>query len=665
MNKFKLVSNFDVVPAQKEAIEELLQSIKKGNKYQTLLGVTGCGKTFVMANIIEQINKPALVIAHNKSLAAQLYNEFKMFFPNNAVEYFISYYDYYQPEAYVPSTDTYIEKDTSINDEIERLRLKATSSLMERRDVIIIASVSCIYGLGSPEDYKKSTFFIQTGKEYPRRKLLQKLINMYYDRNDTAPQRGTFRVRGDSIEIYPAYEKWGLRLNFWGDELEEIEFIDPLTGKAFETVSSFILYPAKHFITSEERLSRAIKSIKEELQEVITKFKKENKLVEAQRIEQRTLYDIEMIQEVGYCTGIENYSRHLSGREPGSRPYTLIDFFPEDFITFIDESHVTIPQIRGMYAGDRSRKEVLVKYGFRLPSALDNRPMFFEEFEKSMNQVVFVSATPGPYELQKSGENIIELLIRPTGLIDPEIEIHPAKNQVDHFISIAREVTNKGERILATTLTKKMAEDLTTYLMEMGFKTQYLHSEIDALERVEILRNLRRGDFDILVGINLLREGLDLPEVSLVAIFDADKEGFLRSQTSLIQTMGRAARHINGKVILYADKITDSIKKVITEVNRRRKIQIEYNKKYNITPKSVKRSIDESLKIPDNFSEDALKELLKKKSSKLKTLNEIENTIEILKKQMNTFADNLEFEKAAIIRDEIKRLISLTKNKKI
>lgn len=656
MSAFSLQADFSVTPAQEEAITKLLDGFNQKTKYQTLLGVTGSGKTFIMANAIARLNRPTLVISHNKTLAAQLFNEFKLFFPNNAVEFFISYYDYYQPEAYMPTTDTYIEKDTSVNDEIERLRLKATSSLMERRDVIIIASVSCIYGLGSPEDYRNMTYFIKTGGEYSRKTVLKRLIDMYYDRNDVAPVRGTFRVRGDTIEIYPAYEKWGLRLNFFGDVLEELFFIDPVTGKSFEKRSSFILYPAKHFITSQETLQRSFSSIKDELRDRLKIFQQENKLVEAQRIEQRTMYDLEMIKEIGYCSGIENYSRHLSDRKPGERPYTLIDFFPPDYITFIDESHVSIPQIRGMFAGDRSRKEVLVNYGFRLPSALDNRPMFFNEFENSINQAVFVSATPALYELEKSGSRIVQQLIRPTGLIDPEVVVRPSISQVDDFIKEAREVIRREERVLATTLTKKMAEDLSAYLAQLDFRVRYLHSEIDALERVEILRGLRLGEFDILIGINLLREGLDLPEVSLVAVFDADKEGFLRSETSLIQTMGRAARNINGKVILYADHITGSMERAMQEASRRRLIQTDYNQLHHIQPRSVKRSIDDSLRIQTQMDNDYSATMLNKNETSAKTKNEIEVMIAILKEQMNQIAAELEFEKAALIRDEIKKL---------
>ncbi|MBP7460731.1 MAG: excinuclease ABC subunit UvrB [Candidatus Delongbacteria bacterium] len=661
MSIFSLQSEFTVSPTQEETIQHLVNGLNQDTKYQTLLGVTGSGKTYIMANVIARLGRPALVISHNKTLAAQLYNEFKLFFPNNAVEYFISYYDYYQPEAYMPTTDTYIEKDTSVNDEIERLRLKATSSLMERRDVIIVASVSCIYGLGSPEDYRNMTYFLKTGGDYPRKAVLKRLIEMYYERNDVAPERGTFRVRGDTIEIYPAYENWGLRLSFFGDELEELYFIDPVTGKNFEKRSSFILYPAKHFITSQERLQQSISSIKDELRDRLQKFQQENKLVEAQRLEQRTLYDLEMIREVGYCSGIENYSRHLSDRMPGERPYTLIDFFPPDYLTFIDESHVTIPQIRGMFAGDRSRKEVLVNYGFRLPSAMDNRPMFFHEFEESTRQALFVSATPGPYEIEKSGSHVIQQLIRPTGLIDPEVMVRPSLSQVDDFIQESRSVVNRGERILGTTLTKKMAEDLTAYLIQLDFRARYLHSEIDALERVEILRGLRAGDYDILIGINLLREGLDLPEVSLVAVFDADKEGFLRSETSLIQTMGRASRHINGRVILYADKITGSMERAIQEANRRRQIQMDYNRIHQIEPRSVKRSLDDSLRIPTQMDQNSISEMLRKRETSVKTKNELEAMISILKEQMNQLAAELEFEKAALLRDEIRKLYQLLK----
>jgi len=660
---FQISSDFELTETQEKSVQQLTEWIREGNRDQTLLGVTGSGKTFIMANVIQRLNRPALVFSHNKTLAAQLYNEFKLFFPNNAVEYFISYYDYYQPEAYLPGSDTYIEKDTSVNDEIERLRLKATSSLMQRKDVIIIASVSCIYGLGSPETYQNMTFLLKTGDEYPRNDFLRRLIDMYYDRNDIAPQRGTFRVRGDSVEIYPAYEKWGLRLDFWGDELEQINFIDPVTGKTFETHPHFILYPAKHFITDEDQLSNAFSAIKDELKQTVEKFQKEGQLVEAQRLEQRTLYDLEMMREVGYCSGIENYSRHLTGRKKGERPYTLIDFFPKDYITMIDESHVTVSQIRGMFAGDRSRKEVLVKYGFRLPSALDNRPMFFHEFEQASNQLIYVSATPGPYELEKSKDRIVEQIIRPTGLVDPQVIVKPASNQVDDFIFEIKPVIERKEKILATTLTKKMSEDLSAYLSQNEFNARYLHSEIDAIERVEILRGLRSGEFDILIGINLLREGLDLPEVSLIAIFDADKEGFLRSETALIQTMGRAARNINGRVILYADKMTGSMQRAIDEANRRRKIQSRYNLEHNITPKSVKRAVDVSLRLKVQEDENVLEKLLKEKQTSVQTKNEIEAAIFVLKQQMNQLSIDLEFEKAALARDEIKRLQHLLKQK--
>ncbi len=661
IDQFRIQSPFSLTDAQQRSLDQLIDSLEKKQKFQTLLGVTGCGKTFIMANLIAACNRPALVLSHNKTLAAQLFNEFKLFFPENAVEYFVSYYDYYQPEAYVATTDTYIEKETTVNDEIERLRLKATSSLMERRDVVIVSSVSCIYGLGSPEEYRNATFFLKSGNEYPRRDLLRRLVDMYYERNDSSTERGTFRVRGDFVDVFPAYEKWGIRLMFWGDELEKLQFIDPVTGKSFEERTSFILYPAKHFITNEERLAQAVATVKDELRETIARFQKENRLVEAQRIEQRTLYDLEMIREVGYCSGIENYSRILSGRPAGTRPYTLIDFFPDDFLIFIDESHVTIPQLRGMFAGDRSRKEVLVNYGFRLPSALDNRPMFFHEFEEKISQIVFVSATPGPYELEKSEGSIVEQLVRPTGIVDPEIIIRPSATQVDDFIQEIKSVTARKERVLATTLTKKMAEDLTTYLLQFDFKVRYLHSEIDALERVEILRGLRTGDFDILIGINLLREGLDLPEVSLVAVFDADKEGFLRSETSLIQTMGRAARNINGKVIFYADRITGSMQRAIDEAERRRHIQLEYNRQHHIEPKTVVRSIDDSLKTPITTQDDLLNQLLHQRENYARTRHEIEMMIVMLKEQMNRFATELEFEKAAQLRDEIRKFYQLLK----
>jgi excinuclease ABC subunit B len=571
--QFKLVSKYEPQGDQPKAIAELTNEIKKGEKFQTLLGVTGSGKTFTVANLVANVNKPTLVISHNKTLAAQLFGELKGFFPQNAVEFFISYYDYYQPEAYIPSTDTYIAKDTSMNDDIDRLRLRATSSLLERNDVVIVASVSCIYGLGSPKEYKEQLLFLERGESLERDEILKRLIDIHYSRNDIEFARGTFRVRGDVIEVHPAYEETAIRIEQFGNQIEKIGVIDTLKGEVLEEKEKVAIYPAKHFITTHPQLEEAIKNIQIELEERLEYFRSQGKLLEAQRLESRTKYDIEMMREIGYCSGIENYSRHLSGRKPGQRPYILLDFFPKDYLMIIDESHQTIPQIRGMYAGDRSRKEVLVEHGFRLPSALDNRPLFFEEFESMINQVIFVSATPAEYELEKSKGVVVEQIIRPTGLVDPKITIKPCTHQVDDLLDEIRKRVEKKERVLVTTLTKRMAEDLADYLSQMNVKVRYLHSEIDAIERMDILRDLRLAEFDVLVGINLLREGLDLPEVSLVTILDADKEGFLRSERSLIQIAGRAARNLAGEVILYADQITDSIKKAKTETERRREIQ--------------------------------------------------------------------------------------------
>jgi len=576
MAKFELISDYQPTGDQPQAIRELTDSVLRGDRFQTLLGVTGSGKTYTMANVIANIQKPAIILSHNKTLAAQLYGEFKGFFPNNAVEYFISYYDYYQPEAYVPTTDTYIAKDTSINDEIDRLRLKATSSLLERKDVVIVASVSCIYGLGSPDDYKQLLMILKKGDRIERYKILEKLVDIHYIRNDFDFSRGTFRVRGDVIEVIPAYEEEGVRIELFGNEIENISIIDTLTGKIKIQRDSIAIYPAKHYVTTPPKLQEAIRKIKIELEERLALLRQQNKLLEAQRLEMRTNYDLEMMQEIGSCAGIENYSRHLTGRKPGERPFTLLDFFPKDFLMFMDESHRTIPQVQGMYYGDRSRKETLVEHGFRLPSALDNRPFNFQEFESMLNQVIFVSATPAEYELEKSEGVVVEQIIRPTGLIDPEIEVRPIKGQIDDLISEINLRVEKGERTLVTTLTKRMAEDLTDYLAEMGINVRYLHSEIAALDRVEILRDLRLAEFDVLVGINLLREGLDLPEVSLVAVLDADKEGFLRSETSLMQTAGRAARNVGGRVLFYGDKITRSMQKTIDETHRRRKVQQKY-----------------------------------------------------------------------------------------
>ncbi|HLQ71026.1 MAG TPA: excinuclease ABC subunit UvrB, partial [Bacillota bacterium] len=590
-NQFKLVADYKPSGDQPKAIDELVGKVKSGKRHQTLLGATGTGKTFTVSNVLKEINRPTLVIAHNKTLAGQLYSEFKEYFPHNAVEYFVSYYDYYQPEAYVPSTDTFIEKDASINDEIDKLRHSATSSLFERNDVLIVSSVSCIYGLGSPEEYRSQVLSLRMGMEKDRDQLLRDLVDIQYARNDIDFQRGTFRVRGDSVEVIPASrEEHCFRVEFFGDEIDRIREVDALTGEIIGDREHVAIFPASHFVTREEKMKKAIKNIEAELAERLQELRAENKLLEAQRIEQRTNYDIEMMQEMGFCSGIENYSRHLTFREPGSTPYTLLDYFPDDFLVVIDESHATIPQIRGMYNGDKARKQVLVDHGFRLPSALDNRPLKFEEFETKTNQLMYISATPGPYELEHSGE-VTEQIIRPTGLLDPKIDVRPIDGQIDNLISEIYERTDRNERVLVTTLTKKMSEDLTDYLKELGMKVAYLHSEVKTLERIEIIRDLRIGKYDVLVGINLLREGLDIPEVSLVAILDADKEGFLRSERSLIQTAGRAARNEHGEVYLYADKITDSMQVAIDETNRRRKKQIEYNTKYNITPTTIKKDV--------------------------------------------------------------------------
>jgi len=595
MNKFELVSNYSPTGDQPQAIKQLVEGLNRGDKIQTLLGVTGSGKTFTISNVIKEVNKPTLIISHNKTLAAQLYSEFKGFFPNNAVEFFISYYDYYQPEAYVVKSDLYIEKDFSINEEIDRLRLKATTSLIEgRSDVIVVASVSCIYGIGAPQEYADQIIFIRKGEKVNRKKLLRNLIDIHFVRNDVEFTRGTFRARGDVVEIIPAYQyEEALRIEFWDDEIERLSIIESQTGEVIREVESAPVYPAKYFVTDRDRLQKAMYSIEEELKERLDYFRKEEKYVEAQRIEQRTRFDIEMIKEIGYCSGIENYSRHMDGREPGSRPYTLLDYFPDDFLVVIDESHVTIPQLRAMYKGDRKRKENLVEYGFRLPSALDNRPMKFEEFNAKLNQLIFISATPTDYELEKSDGVIVEQIIRPTGLLDPPTEVRPITGQIDDLIAEIRERVTRKERTLVTTLTKKMAEDLADYLDKIGILVRYIHSDIDSLERVEILRDLRLGEFDVLVGVNLLREGLDLPEVSLVAIIDADKEGFLRSERSLLQTAGRTARNVNGIVIMYADVITHSMQKMISETNRRRKLQKEYNEKNNIVPATIYKSVEE------------------------------------------------------------------------
>jgi excinuclease ABC subunit B len=659
MSGFQLISKYKPLGDQPNAIRELTEGIVRGDKYQTLLGVTGSGKTFTMANIIQNVQKPTLVISHNKTLAAQLYGEFKGLFPNNAVEYFISYYDYYQPEAYIPATDTYIEKDTSINDEIDRLRLKATSSLLSRRDIIIVASVSCIYGLGSPQDYMDMILTLKKGEVINRQKILTKLIDIQYVRNNFDFYRGIFRVRGDVIEIFLAYEERAVRVEMLGDEIEKICIINPLTGEIIEEKDKVFIFPSKHFVTPYSKLEGAIIEIRKELEERLEYLRKENKLLEAHRLEMRTNYDIEMMQEIGYCTGIENYSRYLSGRLPGQRPYTLIDFFPDDYLMFIDESHVTMPQTRGMYNGDRSRKEVLVEHGFRLPSALDNRPLNLDEFESMINRVIFVSATPADYELEKSKGVIVEQIIRPTGLVDPKIVVRPIKGQIDDLIDEIRKCVEREERVLVTTLTKRMSEDLTEYLFNLGIKVKYLHSEIAALDRVEILRGLRLKEFDVLVGINLLREGLDLPEVSLVAVLDADKEGFLRSERSLIQISGRAARNKAGRVIFYAEEITESMRKTIQESERRRKIQKKYNKVMGIEPKSVYKSVDEVLMVT-SVADGVSEKFVKEKSDEVYVAKmEKEEIVKHLEKEMKLASKQLEFEKAAKIRDEIKRINEL------
>jgi excinuclease ABC subunit B len=649
-HEFRLVSSWKPRGDQPKAIHELTEGLQAGLKHQTLLGVTGSGKTFTIAHVIQNVQKPTLVIAHNKTLAAQLCNEFREFFPHNAVHYFVSYYDYYQPEAYIPQTDTYIEKDASINDEIDRLRHAATSALLERRDVIIVASVSCIYGLGTPQEYAAMTLPLRKGAIVSRDEILHRLVELQYERNEIGFGRGTFRAKGDVIEVIPSYSENAIRIELFGDEIERISELDALTGKRLRDLDFTVIYPATHWVTGKEKLARAIESIEAELEERLAELHRMGKLLETQRLEQRTKYDLEMLRELGYCSGIENYSRHLDGRKPGEPPCTLIDYFPTDFLMVIDESHQTIPQIRGMYNGDRSRKEILIEYGFRLPSALDNRPLKFEEFERKMNQVIYVSATPGPYERQKS-QQIVEQIIRPTGLVDPEVLVRPVRGQIDDLITEIREVTRRGERVLVTTLTKKMAEDLTEYLTELGIKARYLHSEIETLDRVDILHDLRLGEFDVLVGINLLREGLDLPEVSLVAILDADKEGFLRSETSLIQTIGRAARNVRGRVILYADDVTGSMARAIAETQRRRQLQLEYNQKHGITPETVKKAIKE-------FMPELAREGKEKRAKKLvvKTPAELADLIKELEQEMFAAAKRLEFERAAKLRDEIREL---------
>lgn len=646
--EFKLHSQYEPTGDQPRAIEQLVAGFNKGQKSQTLLGVTGSGKTFTMANVIEKIQKPTLIIAHNKTLAAQLHGEFKEFFPDNAVEYFVSYYDYYQPEAYVPSTDTYIEKDSDINSEIEKLRHSATAALAERNDVIIVASVSCIYGLGSPFDYENQMLSIRTQTEKSRQEILRKLVDIQYQRNDLAFQRGTFRVRGDTVDIFPVGSESAVRIELFGDEIESIKEINPVTGEVVGLRNHISIYPASHYVTTEENLEEAVGKISKELNERVEYFKGEGKLLEVQRIEQKTRYDIEMLREIGTCKGIENYSRHLNGGEPGGRPYTLIDYFPDDFLTIIDESHVMLPQLRAMYAGDRARKTSLVDYGFRLPSALDNRPLQFEEFEKIKDKIMYVSATPSQYEKEQTGGISAEQIIRPTGLVDPEIEVVPSEGQIDHLIGEVNSEVEKGNRILITTLTKKMSESLTDYLKNVGIKVRYLHSEIDTLERLEIIRDLRRGIFDVLVGINLLREGLDIPEVTLVAILDADKRGFLRTETSLIQTIGRAARSAEGRVLMYADEISPAMKVAIEETSRRRSIQIKYNEENNITPQSIVKSVRNVIEATKPASE----EDSDKKPIEM-TKKELKEYVKKLEKEMNQAALDLQFERAALLRDKV------------
>lgn len=656
-NQFDLVAHYEPSGDQPKAIKEIVEKVKAGQRHQTLLGATGTGKTFTVSNVVTEINRPTLVIAHNKTLAGQLYSEFKEYFPNNAVEYFVSYYDYYQPEAYVPSTDTFIEKDASINDEIDKLRHSATSSLFERRDVLIVASVSCIYGLGSPEEYESLVLSLRMGMEKDRDQLLRELVDIQYARNDINFQRGTFRVRGDSVEVIPASkEEHCIRIEFFGDEIDRIREVDALTGEIVGDREHVAIFPASHFVTREEKLKRAIVNIEAELEDRLKELREENKLLEAQRLEQRTNYDIEMMNEMGFCSGIENYSRHLTFREEGSTPYTLLDFFPKDFLVVVDESHATLPQVRGMYNGDRARKQVLVDHGFRLPSALDNRPLQFGEFEKATNQLVYVSATPGPYELEHSPE-VTEQIIRPTGLLDPEIDVRPIDGQIDNLIEEINKRTERSERVLVTTLTKKMSEDLTDYLKEIGIKVAYLHSEIKTLERIEIIRDLRIGKYDVIIGINLLREGLDIPEVSLVAILDADKEGFLRSERSLIQTSGRAARNEKGEVIMYANRITKSMQVAIDETNRRREKQMKYNEKHNITPTTIRKDVRNVIRATV-ASED--QEGYGNKPTSLTKLSKTEKlkAIENMEKEMKEAAKSLDFEKAAELRDIVFELKS-------
>uniref|UniRef100_A0A7C1K196 UvrABC system protein B n=1 Tax=Caldilinea aerophila TaxID=133453 RepID=A0A7C1K196_9CHLR len=673
MPPFQVISEFKPTGDQPQAIAKLVEGIRKGMKHQVLLGVTGSGKTYTMAKVIEAVQKPTLIMAHNKTLAAQLYAEMREFLPNNAVEYFVSYYDYYQPEAYIPRTDTYIEKDAQINEEIDRLRLAATSALFSRRDVVIVASVSCIYGLGSPQDYGRVVLHLRVGDMVRRNQVLRHLVEIYYDRNDNFLQRGRFRVRGDVLEVQPADRETAYRISLWGDEIERISEFDPLTGELIADHQQVDIFPAKHFVTPQDRLEAAIEEIQREMEEQVALFKAQGKLLEAQRIQQRTNYDIEMLREVGYCNGIENYSRPLAGRPPGSTPWTLLDYFPPDWLLIVDESHMTIPQVRGMYNGDRARKEVLVNYGFRLPSALDNRPLTFEEFEEHLNQVIYVSATPGPYEKAKA-EQIVEQVIRPTGLVDPVVEVRPTKGQIDDLLREIKMRVAKGQRALVTTLTKRMAEDLTEYLAELGVKVHYLHSEIHTIDRVEILRDLRLGVYDVVVGINLLREGLDLPEVSLVAILDADKEGFLRSESSLIQTIGRAARHVEGKAILYADIITDSMRRAIDETNRRRAIQEAYNREHGITPQSIVKGIRD---LTDRVRVMAESKATYKVEAGLETQTTIDvdpehlppedlaKLIKSIEQEMKQAAKALEFERAAALRDQLVELRRIEVERKV
>jgi len=650
---FQLVTELKPRGDQPQAIEKLVKGIKRGLKKQTLVGVTGSGKTFTMASVIQETQKPTLVISHNKTLAAQLFSEFSSLFPNNHIEYFVSYYDYYQPEAYVPQTDTYIEKDASINDKIDRMRHSATRSLLEARDTVIVASVSCIYGLGSPRDYREMLLKIEIGEQLEREKILKKLVEIRYERNDIDFSRGKFRVRGDIIDIFPAYEKKAIRIELWGDEIKRISFFDPLTRNVEDGLERVYIYPATHYLAPPERLDYILESIRKELEQRLAEFKSQGKLLEAQRLESRTNYDLEMISEVGYCSGIENYSRYFSGRAPGERPFCLIDYFPDDYLLFIDESHQSIPQLHAMYGGDRSRKDNLVRYGFRLPSAYDNRPLKYSEFESLANQVIYVSATPSPYELRISSQ-IAEQLIRPTGLVDPKITVKPAVHPVDDLLEEIKKRTEKKQRVLVTTLTKRMAEDLTEYLGDLGIKVRYIHSEVKTMDRSKIIRDLRLGEFDVLVGINLLREGLDLPEVSLVAILDADKEGFLRSETSIIQTAGRTARNVEGEVILYADERTSSIERALKETERRRKIQIDYNRLHNITPTTIRKAILADI---ETYSTDKYEEVMvKDKEAEYIPPSEIPHLVEVLRREMKGAAEDLEFEKAAQLRDEIREL---------